>query len=114
MTSWPLVFKQRTKGWKLIPGMLAKADLYWAFKRDGPINNIIWDEFEVPGWGIPSMPVRILQAKYDIALGTHHLNLLRPYAKDDWDIVIDPKLKHFGRGNDRGNADDIYLSWMKE
>ena len=30
------------------------------------------------------------------------------------DIIIDPNLKHFGRGKDRGNAYEIYENWMKE
>ena len=113
MTSFPLVYKQRTKGWKFIPGILALIDLRWAFNRDGPGSEIIWKDFEVPGWGVPSISTRILQAKDDVALGEHHLNLLRPYARDDWEIIIDPNLKHFGREEKRGNASIHYESWLK-
>ena len=114
MTSFPLVFKQRTRGWKSISGLIAQLDLNWAFRRDGPDVDIVWKNFEVPDWGVPSIPVRILQAKEDIALDLDHLDLLQPYAGDDWEIIIDPNLKHFGRGQDRGNASEIYDSWMKE
>ena len=114
MTSFPLVFKQRTKGWKLISGLIAQLDLNWAFRRDGPDVDIVWKNFEVPDWGIPTIPVRILQAKEDIALDLDHLDLLRPFARDDWDIIIDPNLKHFGRGKDRGNASEIYGIWMNQ
>ena len=114
MTSFPLVFKQRTKGWKLISGLIAQLDLNWAFRRDGPDVDIVWKNFEVPDWGIPNIPLRILQAKEDIALDLDHLDLIRPFARDDWDIIIDPNLKHFGRGKDRGNASEIYGSWMNQ
>jgi len=114
MTSFPLVYKQRTKGWKFISGIIAQLDLNWAFRRDGPDIDIVWKNFEVPDWGIPTIPVRILQAQDDIALALDHLNLLRPYAGDDWEIIIDPNLKHFGRGRDRGNASEIYGKWMKQ
>ena len=114
MTSFPLVYKQRTKGWKFISGIIAQLDLNWAFRRDGPDIDIVWKNFEVPDWGIPNVPVRILQAQDDIALALDHLNLLRPYAGDDWEIIIDPNLKHFGRGRDRGNASEIYGKWMKQ
>ena len=114
MTSFPLVYKQRTKGWKFISGIIAQLDLNWAFRRDGPDIDIVWKNFEVPDWGIPTIPVRILQAQDDIALALDHLNLLRPYAGDDWEIIIDPNLKHFGRGRDRGNASEIYDKWMKQ
>ena len=114
MTSFPLVYKQRTKGWKFISGIIAQLDLNWAFRRDGPAIDIVWKNFEVPDWGIPTIPVRILQAQDDIALALEHLNLLRPYAGDDWEIIVDPNLKHFGRGRDRGNASEIYGKWMKQ
>ena len=114
MTSFPLVYKQRTRNWKLIPGIIAKLDLIWAFSRDGPEVDIIWKNFEVPDWGIPSMPIKILQAKEDIALALDHLEILRPYATGDWEIIVDPNLKHFGRGKSRGDASNIYRSWMKE
>ncbi|MEC8721595.1 MAG: alpha/beta hydrolase [Candidatus Thermoplasmatota archaeon] len=114
MTSFPLVYKQRTKGWKFISGLIAQLDLNWAFRRDGPDIDIIWKNFEVPDWGIPTIPVRILQAQDDIALALDHLDLLRPYAGDDWEIIIDPNLKHFGRGKDRGNALEIYDKWIKQ
>ena len=114
MTSFPLVFKQRTRGWRLISGLIAQIDLNWAFRRDGPDVDIVWNNFEVPDWGVPTMPVRILQAKEDIALDLDHLDLLRPHAGDDWEIIIDSNLKHFGRGKDRGNASEIYANWMNE
>ena len=112
MTSFPLVFKQRTASWKLISRMLAQLDLRWAFIRDGPGSEIVWKDFEVPGWGIPSMPIRILQAKDDIALGQHHLDLLRPYEMNNWEVIIDSNLKHFGRGENRGNASMTYEDWI--
>ena len=56
------------------------------------------------------MEIRILQAKEDIALGHHHLELLQPHASDNWEIVIDKDLKHFG--SSRGNAHSTYLRWI--
>ena len=114
MTSFPLVYKQRTRYWKFIPGLLAKIDLRWAFIRDGPNIDIVWRNFAVPDWGIPTLPLRILQAKHDVVLGLNHVDLLKPYVNDDWDIILDPNLKHFGRGEARGDASKTYESWMKE
>ena len=114
MTSFPLVYKQRTKGWKFICGLIAQLDLNWAFMRDGPDVDLVWKNFEVPDWGVPTLPVRILQARDDIALDLDHLDLLRPHARDDWEIIIDDNLKHFGRGKDRGNAAEIYAGWIAQ
>lgn len=112
MTSFPLVFDQRTSGYRRIARIISRIDLRWAYLRQGPDPEVKWSDFEVPGWGVPSMPVRILQAEKDVALGLHHLNLLRPYATDDWEIVVDSKLKHFGKGLNRGNAAEIYNNWI--
>ena len=58
------------------------------------------------------MEIRILQAKEDIALGLQHLELLQPHASDDWEIVIDKDLKHFGTS--RGDAYSTYLRWIDD
>ena len=112
MSSFPLVFDQRTSGYRRIARFISQIDLRWAYLRQGPAPEVKWADFEVPGWGVPSMPVRLLQAEEDVALGLHHLNLLRPYAGNDWEIVIDPRLKHFGKGLNRGNAEETYNNWI--
>ena len=58
------------------------------------------------------MQVRIIQAQDDIALGLQHLELLQPHYNDDWEIVIDKDLKHFGAS--RGDAYSTYLRWIDQ
>ena len=110
MTSFPMVFNQRTTGLGLIGRYISRLDLQWAYLRRGPDPELKWSHFSVPKWGIPSMEIRILQAKEDIALGHHHLELLQPHASDNWEIFIDKDLKHFG--SSRGNAHSTYLRWI--
>ncbi len=112
MTSFPMVFNQRTTGLGLIGRHVSRLDLQWAYLRRGPDPELNWSHFSVPKWGIPSMEVRVLQAKEDIALGLQHLELLRPHANGDWEIVIDKDLKHFGPS--RGDAYSIYLRWIDD
>ena len=110
MTSFPMVYSQRTTGFAILGRYISRFDLRWAYLRKGPDPKLSWSYFSVPKWGIPSMEVRILQAKEDIALGLQHLELLRPYANDNWEIVIDENLKHFGTS--RGDAHSTYLRWI--
>ena len=110
MTSFPLVFKQRTSGFKKFARLISRMEMRWAYLRDGPDPDVKWREFQVPEWGIPIIPIRILQAKNDIALGPHHLELLVKNAADDWEIVIDSELQH--NGKNRGNAVEQYNVWI--
>ena len=110
MTSFPMVYDQRTTGFAIIGRHISRFDLQWAYLRKGPDPELNWSHFSVPKWGIPSMEVRILQAKEDIALGLQHLELLRPHANDNWEIVIDEDLKHFGTS--RGDSHSTYLKWI--
>ena len=112
MTSFPMVFAHRTTGIAIIGRHISRLDLQWAFLRKGPDSKLNWSHFSVPKWGVPSMEVRILQAKEDIALGLEHLELLQPHANDDWEIVIDEDLKHFGAS--RGDAYSTYLRWIDD
>ena len=110
MTSFPLVFKQRTSGSKIIARCISRIEMRWAYLRDGPDPDVKWNEFQVPEWGIPRIPICILQAKNDIALGPYHLELLQKNTADDWEIVIDSELQH--NGKNRGNAVEQYNAWM--
>ena len=112
MTSFPMVFAQRTSGIAIIGRYISRLDLHWAFLRQGPESKLKWSHFGVPAWGIPSMQVRIIQAQDDIALGLQHLELLQPHYNDDWEIVIDKDLKHFGAS--RGDAYSTYLRWIDQ
>ena len=110
MTSFPLVFKQRTSGFKTFARLISRIEIRWAYIRDGSNPDVKWEEFQVPKWGVPTIPIRILQAKNDIALGPHHLELLVENAAEDWEIVIDSELQHYGKN--RGNAVEQYNVWI--
>lgn len=87
----------------------------WALRGFNKIHpeagGIEWKDIDVPYWGLPKVPVLLLQAKNDTRLGRYHYDLL---MKQDLDIE-GHLIESLAHSKNRVNADrdNLIVEWIE-
>jgi len=95
VTSFPLLIKiihPGPLGRLLLP--LTRKAIRNEYERIHPDLNVRWDGAQVPNWGIPDLPVLVLQAGGDKRIGNAHLNRLTPHLPADAVVQVLTTLDH--------------------
>jgi hypothetical protein len=88
----------------------------WAMKGFAKIHPEIvgleWKDIDIPSWGLPNVPILLLQSANDRRLGRYHYDLLM-----DQDVEIHPHLlESLTHSKNRVNEerDDLIRKWIDE
>ena len=85
----------------LHPGLLAsivmplsRRVIRHEYERIHPDLNVRWDEAQIPDWGVPDLPVLVMQAAADQKLGIGHLEKLVPHLPKESVVHVVTTLDH--------------------
>ena len=107
----PILEQQSAKISFLIP--LLKRLAIMGFKKIHPeVGKLEWKDIDIPEWGLPKVPILLLQAKEDSRLGRYHYNLLMAQELDIHAHLIE-SLTH-SRNRINPQRDQIIVKWIDE
>jgi alpha-beta hydrolase superfamily lysophospholipase len=112
MTALAPIIEQRAGLFSpLLP--LMKRWLMQGFVRIHPeFEGCQWTDIDVPGWGMPSCPVLIMQAKNDAQLGqTHYDSLMSCIGEIEHEAHIIPTLSHTQNQVNK-ERDELISNWI--
>jgi hypothetical protein len=112
MTSFPLIMNSSHKGPLRFLLPITRLILRHEYFRIHPDLNLRYAESEVPMWGIPQIPILVLQSEADIRLGQKHYSLLKKNLPEDAVTHVISSLQHTSGGDseDRKKLFSDYLS----
>ena len=87
----------------------------WALKGFNKIHpdagGLEWKDIDVPDWGLPQVPILLLQAKNDTRLGRYHYDLLMKQGIDISGHLIDSLAHSKNRVN--VDRDKLIIEWIE-
>ena len=75
------------------------------------VGGIEWDDIDIPKWGIPKVPILLLQAANDNRLGRFHYNLLLEQDIDVYPHLIESLTHSNNRVNE--DRDKLIRDWIE-
>ncbi len=94
MTSFPLIMNSSHKGPLRFLLPITRLILRHEYLRIHPDLSLRYAESEVPMWGIPQIPILVLQSEEDIRLGQKHYSLLKTNLPEDAETHVISSLQH--------------------
>ena len=76
MTGYSFILSDITKRFRIYEPLMRILALRGFNKIHPEVGGILWEDIDIPKWGVPECPTLILQAKDDNRLGREHYNLL--------------------------------------
>ena len=67
------------------------------YQRIHPDLNIGYANSQIPFWGIPKVPILVMQAKNDETLGNEHFDLLKEHFEEIAQIEVLEDMPHTSR-----------------
>jgi pimeloyl-ACP methyl ester carboxylesterase len=96
-TSFPLVIEQKLPGRAVMANPWVRHILRREYQRIHPDLNVGYSNAQIPFWGVPKVPILVIQAEQDETLGIEHFNLLKEHFSDIAEIHIVPDMPHTSR-----------------
>ena len=88
----------------------------WAmkgFEKIHPeIGRLEWEDIDIPSWGLPEMPILLLQSANDRRLGRFHYDLLMKQDVEIYPHLLDTLTHSKNRVNKE--RDDLIRNWIDE
>ena len=86
----------------------------WAVKGFNKIHpevgGLEWKDIDIPSWGLPKVPILLIQAKNDTKLGRYHYDLLMKQGLDIEPHLVE-SLPH-SKNRNNSDRDEIMLRWI--
>jgi pimeloyl-ACP methyl ester carboxylesterase len=103
MVSFPMIMNLRHPGILRLLLPLTRQILRREYLRIHPDLSLKYIDSEIPRWGIPELPLLVLQSSDDIRLGSRHYELISKHLPKDSTAHIIKSLEHTSRfdSNDR-------------
>ena len=87
----------------------------WALSGFNKIHpeagGVEWKDIDIPNWGLPKVPILLLQAKNDTRLGRYHYDLLLSQGLDIEDHLLE-SLPH-SRNRVNVERDNLIVNWIE-
>ena len=81
------------------------------YQRIHPDLNIGYANSQIPFWGIPEVPILVMQAKNDETLGNEHFDLLIEHLGEIAEIEVLENMPHTSRVDVKERR-DILEKWL--
>ena len=93
-TSFPLVIEKKLPGRAVIANSWVRHILRREYQRIHPDLNVGYANAQIPFWGIPKVPILVIQAGNDETLGNDHFELLKKHYEDISEIFVLDSMPH--------------------
>jgi len=111
MTGYSFILSAISKQFRVYEPLMQKLALRGFNKIHPEVGGILWEDIDVPNWGVPECPTLILQAKNDNRLGLEHYNLLTKQKFNFESHLID-SLTH-SRNRINQERDNLIVDWIE-
>ena len=111
MTAYSPILEQTTRKFSFMWPILRRIALHGFSKVHPEIGKLEWKDIDMPNWGLPQIPILLLQAKNDTKLGRFHYDLIMKQNLDVENHLIESLPHSSNRVNEE--RDKIILSWIK-
>lgn len=96
-TSFPLIIEKKLPGRAVMASPWVRHVLRREYQRIHPDLNIGYANSQIPFWGIPKVPILVMQAKNDETLGNEHFDLLKEHFEEIAQIEVLEDMPHTSR-----------------
>ncbi|MBT3641768.1 MAG: alpha/beta fold hydrolase [Euryarchaeota archaeon] len=96
-TSFPLIIEKKLPGRAIMANPWVRHILRREYQRIHPDLNVGYSNAQIPFWGVPKVPILVIQAEQDETLGIEHFNLLKEHFSDISEIHIVSDMPHTSR-----------------
>ena len=93
-TSFPLVIEKKLPGRAVMANSWVRHILRREYQRIHPDLNVGYANAQIPFWGIPKVPILVIQAGNDETLGNDHFELLKEHYHDISEIHVLDSMPH--------------------
>ena len=112
MAAYSKIFEQMFGRISMISPLLQK----WALNGFSKIHSelesgLTWEDIDMPKWGLPKVPILLLQSKNDNKLGRYHYDLILAQNLDVQDHLIE-SLPH-ARNRVNKERDDLIVQYIE-
>lgn len=110
-TSFPLIIEKKLPGRAVMASPWVRHVLRREYQRIHPDLNIGYANSQIPFWGIPEVPILVMQAKNDETLGNEHFDLLIEHFGEIAEIEVLENMPHTSRVDVKERR-DILEKWL--
>ena len=96
-TSFPLIIEKKLPSRAVMASPWVRHILRREYQRIHPDLNIGYANSQIPFWGVPKVPLLVIQAENDETLGNEHFNLLKKHFDDIAEIHVLSDMPHTSR-----------------
>jgi len=93
-TSFPLIIEKKLPGRAVMANSWVRHILRREYQRIHPDLNVGYANAQIPFWGIPMVPILVIQAGNDETLGNDHFELLKQHYQDISEIHVLDSMPH--------------------
>jgi len=112
-TSFPLIIEKKLPGRAVMASPWVRHVLRREYQRIHPDLNIGYANTQIPFWGIPKVPLLVMQAGNDETLGGEHFDLLKKHFTDIADINVLEHMPHTAKV-DVKERKDMLEEWLSK
>ena len=93
-TSFPLIIEKKLPGRAVMANSWVRHILRREYQRIHPDLNVGYANAQIPFWGVPKVPILVIQAGNDETLGNDHFELLKQHYQDISEIHVLDSMPH--------------------
>ena len=110
-TSFPLIIEKNLPGRAVMASPWVRHVLRREYQRIHPDLNVGYANSQIPFWGVPQVPILVMQAKNDETLGNEHFDLLKEHFEDIAQIYVLENMPHTSRVDVKERR-DLLEKWL--
>jgi|TARA_B110000438_G_scaffold57020_2_gene57081 pimeloyl-ACP methyl ester carboxylesterase len=112
VTSFPLIIEKKLPGRAVMASPWVRHILRREYQRIHPDLNIGYANSQIPFWGLPKVPILVMQAANDETLGDEHFDLLMKHFETIAEINVLDDMPHTSKV-DIEERRNILEKWLK-
>ena len=111
-TSFPLIIEKKLPGRAVLASPWVRHVLRREYQRIHPDLNVGYANAQIPYWGVPKVPMLVIQSGNDETLGNDHFNLLKQHFQNFSEIHVLDDMPHTAK-IDTEERRKILENWLK-
>ena len=111
-TSFPLIIEKKLPGRAVLASPWVRHVLRREYQRIHPDLNVGYANAQIPYWGVPKVPMLVMQSGNDETLGNDHFNLLKEHFQKNSDINVLDNMPHTAKVDTKERR-ELLERWLK-